>query len=107
MASPQDPATNEADYIIVGGGTAGMVVANRLTEDPSVSVLVLEAGQNLATDARVNVPALWMTLLGSEVDWQFKTVPQVSKHKASLPSVGILRPKLTLPTFLDIGSFGR
>lgn len=64
------------DYIIAGGGTAGLVLANRLTEDPEVHVLVLEAGEDQSADPRVNVPAFWTSLLQSDVDWQYKTVPQ-------------------------------
>ena len=66
-----------ADYIIVGGGTSGLVVANRLSENPEVSVLVLEAGENHLDDPRVNVPALWTSLIGTELDWRFASVSQV------------------------------
>lgn len=65
-----------ADYIILGGGASGLVVANRLSEDPSVQVLVLEAGDYLTSDPRVNVPAFWTSLIGSDATWQFRTVPQ-------------------------------
>ncbi|KAI2628997.1 hypothetical protein GGS21DRAFT_233673 [Xylaria nigripes] len=71
MASQRSP-----DYIIVGGGTSGLVVANRLSEDPNVEVLVLEAGKDLSQDSRVNIPALWTSLMGSEADWQYKSVAQ-------------------------------
>lgn len=64
------------DYIIIGGGTSGLVVANRLSEDRSVQVLVLEAGDDLTADPRVNVPAFWTSLIGSDATWQFRTVPQ-------------------------------
>ncbi|KAM0477851.1 hypothetical protein ACHAPX_005617 [Trichoderma viride] len=64
------------DYIIVGGGTAGLVLAARLTEDSSKRVLVLEAGEDLTADARLSVPAMWPTLLNTDADWKFKTVPQ-------------------------------
>ncbi|KAI9794884.1 MAG: hypothetical protein M1816_003013 [Peltula sp. TS41687] len=67
---------SSADFVIVGGGTAGLVVANRLSEDPNVSVLVLEAGQSRIDDPRVQIPALWTSMMGTEVDWQLSTVPQ-------------------------------
>jgi choline dehydrogenase-like flavoprotein len=65
------------DIIIVGGGTAGLVLANRLSEDATVSVLVIEAGRNAAADPRIVVPAMFSAALGTELDWSFATVPQV------------------------------
>ncbi|KAF7626378.1 hypothetical protein AFLA_013771 [Aspergillus flavus NRRL3357] len=52
------------------------VLAARLSEDDSKSVIIREAGRNLADDFRVQTPALWTTLLGSEADWQLITAPQ-------------------------------
>ena len=65
------------DIIIIGGGTAGLVLANRLSEDPSVSVLVIEAGVNAAADPRIAVPAMMGAVMGTELDWAFATTPQV------------------------------
>ncbi len=65
----------EYDYVIVGGGTAGSVLANRLSEDSDVTVLVLEAG-GAFVPANVDKAPLWYTLLGSAVDWGYRTVPQ-------------------------------
>ncbi|KAJ5766322.1 uncharacterized protein N7511_003938 [Penicillium nucicola] len=65
------------DFVIVGGGTAGLVVANRLTEDPNISVLVLEAGTNRINDPRINVPGLAMAAFEHEdFDWNFRSCPQ-------------------------------
>lgn len=68
----------EYDFIIVGGGTSGLVLAARLTEDPSTQVLVLEAGENHLNNPNVSIPALWRSLIGSDLDWKFATAPQVS-----------------------------
>ena len=68
----------EYDFIIVGGGTSGLVVANRLSENPNVQVLVIEAGANHVEDPRVKIPALYEALKGTEVDWNFKLESQVS-----------------------------
>jgi choline dehydrogenase-like flavoprotein len=70
--------TLEYDFIIVGGGTSGLVVAARLTEDPNISVLVLEAGEDHSSDPRITTPALWPSLLGTEVDWAYLSEPQVN-----------------------------
>jgi choline dehydrogenase len=65
----------EADYVVVGAGSAGCVVAARLSEDPDVSVLLLEAGGD---DRRreIKIPAAFSRLYRSEVDWGFATTPQ-------------------------------
>jgi choline dehydrogenase len=63
------------DYVIIGAGTAGCVLAARLTEDPSVSVLLLEAGP--ADRAReIGVPIAFSKLFKSEYDWDYTTEPQ-------------------------------
>jgi choline dehydrogenase-like flavoprotein len=65
----------EADYIVVGTGSAGSVVANRLSADPSVEVVVLEAGPR-DKDKFIHIPAGFSKLLRSAVDWNYRTEPQ-------------------------------
>ena len=63
------------DYVIVGAGSAGCVLAARLSEDPGVRVLLLEAG---ARDRKlqIRIPAAFSKLFDSQVDWGFRTAPQ-------------------------------
>jgi choline dehydrogenase len=67
------------DYIIVGAGSAGCVLANRLTENPDVTVLVLEAG-GPDTHPDIRIPARWGQLTLSLLDWSYKTEPQIHCH---------------------------
>lgn len=63
------------DYIIIGAGSAGCVLANRLSTDPTTSVLLLEAG-GPDTKMEIHIPAAYTKLHGSTVDWGFWTEPQ-------------------------------
>jgi choline dehydrogenase-like flavoprotein len=63
------------DYVIVGAGSAGCVLAARLTENPAISVLLLEAGPPDTAD-QIRIPAALNLLFGSTYDWGFRTVPQ-------------------------------
>ncbi|MEL6843873.1 MAG: GMC family oxidoreductase N-terminal domain-containing protein, partial [Bacteroidota bacterium] len=66
---------NNIDYIIVGAGSAGCVLAHRLSEDPSVNVVLLEAGGK-DSKLEIHVPAGYIKLHNSKVDWAYETVPQ-------------------------------
>ncbi|TCD64226.1 hypothetical protein EIP91_004361 [Steccherinum ochraceum] len=76
----------ELDYLVVGGGTSGLVVAARLTEDPNVTVGVLEAGKYPENDPLVNVPGMMARAMhNSEYDWDLRTVPQKYVNDRQLP----------------------
>ncbi|KAF4579474.1 hypothetical protein EYR36_001287 [Pleurotus pulmonarius] len=75
---------DEYDFIVVGGGTAGNVVANRLSEDPSISVLVIEAGGSNADILASQVPNMWTRLLGSMYDWNYTSIPQAGLDGRSI-----------------------
>jgi choline dehydrogenase len=65
----------EFDYVIVGAGAGGCTLAARLSEDPNVSVLLLESGGDFIPSDVDNAPT-WFKLLGSPYDWGYSSVPQ-------------------------------
>ncbi|XP_014671609.1 PREDICTED: glucose dehydrogenase [FAD, quinone]-like isoform X2 [Priapulus caudatus] len=73
--SVEDP-DDVYDYIIGGGGTAGCVLANRLSEDPDVKVLLVEAGGVPEGIKDIDQPAAFGFLRNTKVDWSYRTVPQ-------------------------------
>ncbi len=72
-------------HLIVGGGTAGLVVATRLAENEDLVVGVLEAGPANFDDPRINVPGRFGETLDTEYDWQFATVPQPGLNGRAIP----------------------
>jgi choline dehydrogenase len=73
------------DYIIVGAGSAGCVLANRLSEDPSARVLLLEAGPK-DSSMWINIPVGFTKLLNSPVyNWNFATEPEPNAKNRSIP----------------------
>jgi len=74
------------DYIIIGSGSAGCVLANRLSENPLNKVLLLEAG-GPDKKKEISIPAAYGNLHRSEVDWGFSTEPQkyVNNRRIYLP----------------------
>ena len=70
-------------YIIIGAGSAGCVLANRLTEDPAVQVLVLEAG-GPDRHPYIHIPGAYAKLFRTKVDWAYWSEPQSELHQRRL-----------------------
>ncbi|VDB94081.1 unnamed protein product [Peniophora sp. CBMAI 1063] len=76
--TPDASSSREYDFVIVGGGTAGLVLAARLTENANVTVGIIEAGGDHSDAPPIKVPGMVGQAFGNEdLDWNFKTVPQV------------------------------
>ena len=72
-------AQDSYDYVIVGAGSAGAVLAARLTEDPGTTVLLLEAGGEADAD-EVMIPAAFPTMFKTKWDWNYETTEQKQLH---------------------------
>ncbi|XP_060067761.1 glucose dehydrogenase [FAD, quinone]-like [Ylistrum balloti] len=71
-----DRTNSSYDFVIVGAGTAGSVLASRLTEDSNVKVLLLEAGGEETRDPNLHVPLLSSLQKNPDFEWMYYTVPQ-------------------------------
>ncbi|XP_014239854.1 glucose dehydrogenase [FAD, quinone]-like isoform X1 [Cimex lectularius] len=76
--------TNRFDFIVIGGGVAGSVVASRLSENKNWRVLLVEAGPEEATTT--TVPSFSNKAIGTDLDWKYKTV---NEREACLSTAGI------------------
>lgn len=79
------------DYVIVGAGSAGCVLAARLSEDPETSVLLLEAGPP-DVNQNIHVPLGYLSLARTEVDWDYVSAPEpgCGGRRISLPRGKVL-----------------
>lgn len=69
-------AATSYDYIVVGGGTGGLVVANRLSENSAVSVLIVERGDSVLENTQVSDPNAYGAAFGSSIDYAYQSTAQ-------------------------------
>ncbi|XRM40069.1 hypothetical protein ABZX51_003392 [Aspergillus tubingensis] len=111
---------SEYDYIIVGGGTSGLTVANRLSQDPAVSVLVVEAGSAVFDNENVTDISNLPYTYDSPIDWAYQTTkqsfgdrPQVMRAGKALGGTSVMNgaayaraEKVQFDALRDIGIHG-
>lgn len=78
------PVSLEADYVIVGGGSAGCTLATRLTEDPSIKVILIEAGSR-DRSPYIHLPVTYYKTTGPKFTWGYHTAPQQHQGGVSTP----------------------
>lgn len=64
------------DYVIAGGGTCGLLLANRLSEDPNTTVAIIEPGGDVRNNPNVTVPTNFLVAFNTPIDWAYPTTPQ-------------------------------
>ncbi|MDE0110980.1 MAG: GMC family oxidoreductase N-terminal domain-containing protein, partial [Albidovulum sp.] len=74
----------ECDFAILGGGSAGCVLANRLSEDPDAEVVVLEAGGK-DSNRFIHIPVGFAKMTSGPFTWGYKTVPQKHANDREIP----------------------
>jgi choline dehydrogenase-like flavoprotein len=75
-ARAQEEKKSHYDFVIVGGGTSGLVVANRLSEMSDVTVAVIEAGDSVFNNSDVTSVSGYGKSFGTAIDWQYETEGQ-------------------------------
>lgn len=73
------------DYVIAGAGTSGLVLANRLSEDPNVRVAVIEPGHDVRNNPNVTDVGAFLRAFDTDIDWQYTTTPQPGGNNKSIP----------------------
>lgn len=122
FVATEDLADVQPDYIVVGGGTAGLTLAARLTEDPAITVLVVEAGVHHGPTPEIDVPGyMGRTMTNPKFDWTFFSVPQKRANdrvvlqprgkglggSSLINYLGIFRPsKIELDAIEELGNPG-
>ena len=92
-------ANQTFDYIIIGGGTAGLALAGRLSEEPDVSVLVLEAGPDNRTSPLESVVDFPIAM-GSALDWSYETVDLKTIHGCA--RLRVFQRERTLRVYIEV-----
>ena len=96
----------QTDYIIVGGGSAGCVLANRLSENPNVHVTLIEAGGE-DWNPLIHIPAGYIkTMVNPKVNWMFDTAPdaRTADRKIAMPRGKVLGGSSAINTKLVVSS---
>jgi choline dehydrogenase len=79
--------SGEADYVVVGAGSSGSALVHRLSLDPAIRILLLEAGISGEHDPAVLAPGRWVSLMGSSYDWNYTTEPEpgLNRRRIAVP----------------------